>query len=422
MIRMARLCCLFLLLGQISLVFCQSVPLPQSDLQADFDTLCQKLETIHADLYLHQSPEQYRQRKKTIRLAIKDMSPEQFYLMIAPFVASIGDGHTTIDVPIQARSKYMQEGGKTFPLRLRLERGKLLVDFPLILTGEVGENDEITAINGVPSAEIARKLYTLKGADKTSFIHDNTLTRYLSTLLWYVYRWEDDYEFEIKTADATKSIRLPGLTQAEAFPVLQERLSKPIRQFLSEIHPETQRALLTVKNFFDLEGLTAFCDSIFPELRHLQIDDLTVDIRGNSGGSSDAVEKMMTYFSHDAYRIYTRHDLKISPESKVYNRHLHPEIYKQIKDLPEGSTQISYCDTIAGNRDDEKTYKGKLTVLVDESTYSAACTFATLVERSNAGTVSGNTGCDTVSFGNYISGQLPHSGLSYYIAFKKFYE
>lgn len=402
--------------------FGQSEHLTQNNLRADFDTLCRKLETIHADLYVHQSPEEYQAQKAATRQAVKDMTPEEFYLTIAPFVASIGDGHTSIAIPIEGRKAYLNRGGKTLPLRLRVSQGKLFVDFPLTATREAAENDEITVINGVPSADIVRRLYALNGADRIPAIHDNSLTLHLSTLLWLLYHWENNYDMEIKTADTTRTVHLPGITQAEALPVLKTRLGHPVHQFIAEVHPEKHTAHLTIKNFYDLQGLTAFCDSIFPVLRREQITGLTIDIRGNSGGSSRAAEKLISYLSHDAYQTYSRHDLKISRESKAYNRQLHPDLYEQIRDLPEGTTYTQYCDTIPDNRRDGKAYRGQVTVLTDESTYSAACTFATLIGRSKAGRVIGPTGCTPVMFGNFIAGKLPHSGLSYYIAFKKFYE
>lgn len=420
--HVARIFVSLLLSAGIFTAFGQSARLPQSSLLADFDTLCRKLETIHADLYIHQSPEEYLLRKEATRQAVKDMTAEEFYLTIAPFVAGIGDGHTGIAMPTEGRQAYLDRGGKTLPLRLRVSQGKLYVDFPLTETQEIVENDEITAINGVSSADIVRRLYALNGADCTPAIHDASLTLRLFPLLWYLYHWENDYDFEIKTAGSSRTVHLPGITQAETMPVLKARLGHPIRQFTAEIHPKNHTAQLTIKNFYDLQGLTAFCDSIFPVLRREQISGLTIDIRGNSGGSSTAVEKLISYLSHDAYQTYTRHDLKISRESKAYNRQLHPDLYEQIRDLPEGTTYTQYCDTIPDNRRDEKAYRGQITVLTDESTYSAACTFATLVGRTKAGRVIGPTGCNSVMFGNYIAGKLPHSGLSYYIAFKKFYE
>lgn len=422
MITKASLLVLSFIFPLLFPALCQTYPISSKELQADFDTLCHALETIHADLYLHQTPEHYQQKKDSVRQLLKPMKPEDFYLITASFVASVGDGHSIMEMPTANRIEYLNQGGKTLPLRLRLSHGKLWVDFPIIKTEAINEKDEIIAINGIPSSDIVNRLYRLKGAERSDAIKDHGLTNNLSTLLWCIYNWEKDYEFEIKTDEGSKIVRLPGITQAQAFPVLKARLSTPVKQFFYTMEADKKTATLTIKNFFDLNGLTTFCDSVFPLLYKQKISGLTIDIRNNSGGNTQSIEKLMTYLSHNAYRVYARHDLKISQASKMYYKLRHPEEYEEIKDLPEGSIYSRYPDFLPANRNDSTVYTGKLTVLVNENTYSAASTFAAIVECSKAGTVVGQTGCPPVYFGNFITGKLPHSKLIYYISFKKFYD
>lgn len=74
-------------------VFGQRLSLQQQC--ADFDTLCSKLEYIHPDLFLHQAKEEYDARKFQIRTSFTDSaSISEFYLKVAPFMASIKDGHS----------------------------------------------------------------------------------------------------------------------------------------------------------------------------------------------------------------------------------------------------------------------------------------------------------------------------------------
>ena len=95
---------------------------------------------------------------------------------------------------------------------------------------------------------------------------------------------------------------------------------------------------------------------------------------------------------------------------------------REIKNLPDGSLFAIRDSFVEGNRDKADIYKGAVTVLVNESTYSGASTFASTIKKSHAGKVLGETGCPTVYFGNYMSFTLPNSRLEYYISLNKFYE
>lgn len=81
-------------------------------------------------------------------------------------------------------------------------------------------------------------------------------------------------------------------------------------------------------------------------------------------------------YLHDAYTLYIKTDLKISSYSKRYNEQKHPETYEEIKNLPDGSLFAIRDSFVEGNRDKADIYKGSVTVLVNESTYSGASTFA----------------------------------------------
>ncbi|MCF2690801.1 hypothetical protein I6E64_17365, partial [Bacteroides fragilis] len=105
-----------------------------------------------------------------------------------------------------------------------------------------------------------------------------------------------------------------------------------------------------------------------------------------------------------------------------YNKQKHPETYEEIKNLPDGSLFAIQDSSVAGNRDKADIYKGTVTVLVNETTYSGASTFASAIKKSHAGKILGETGCPNVYFGNYMSFTLPNSRLEYYVSLNKFYE
>ncbi|EXY80189.1 peptidase S41 family protein, partial [Bacteroides fragilis str. 3988 T1] len=332
------------------------------------------------------------------------------------------DGHTNFTIPAtQDRIDYLNNGGLTLPLRLKIVENKILVDFPLI-SCSIQENDEIICMNNINSQTILSQLYLLLGAEKGNAIKENQLTSYLSTLLWYKYNWGEKYDFTIKRGKKIWKESLDGISQIDAFPVLKARLGKSLPQFVYTLSPDKQTATLQIMNLYQLPQLKQFCDSVFSVINREHVPNLVIDVRNNKGGSSAGVDMLLSYLSHDAYTLYIKTDLKISSYSKRYNEQKHPETYEEIKNLPDGSLFAIRDSFVEGNRDKADIYKGSVTVLVNESTYSGASTFASAIKKSHAGKVLGETGCPTVYFGNYMSFTLPNSRLEYYISLNKFYE
>ena len=238
-----------------------------------------------------------------------------------------------------------------------------------------------------------------------------------------VSKWESrEYNFTIKRGKKIWKESLDGISQIDAFPVLKARLGKSLPQFVYTLSPDKQTATLQIMNLYQLPQLKQFCDSVFSVINREHVPNLVIDVRNNKGGSSAGVDMLLSYLSHDAYTLYIKTDLKISSYSKRYNEQKHPETYEEIKNLPDGSLFAIRDSFVEGNRDKADIYKGSVTVLVNESTYSGASTFASAIKKSHAGKVLGETGCPTVYFGNYMSFTLPNSRLEYYISLNKFYE
>lgn len=401
----------------------QEALLSRDSLLKDYDLLCSSLEKIHAGLFLYQPEERYRQKKEAIRALIRrDMSVEDFYLLIAPLVASAGDGHTFLSIPVAGLQRYVERGGLVCPLRLKLSDGKLLVDYSYRAGAEVSENEEILSINGVPSSAIVEKLYGLTGAEKGNALKNKVLTPHLSTLIWCMYGWEEGYRFEIRRAEGVQGLFMPGISNADALQALKAHMPARVEPYSFSIAEEEGRATLTVRTFFDRNGLVSFCDSVFPLLEKRKIRKLAIDVRGNGGGASAAVDALMSYIAHDAYRMYPRCELRVSEESKAYHRKLHPELYRCIQDRENGSFYRMESELVPDNRKHAGNFEGEVEVWVDETTYSGASTFAAVVGRSRAGRVIGKTGCPPVYLGNFIIKQLPCSQLSCYIPFTRFYD
>lgn len=392
---------------------------------SDFDDLCSKLESVHPDLYLYQSKKEYENNKMKIKASMTDsIKISDFYFKIAPFIANIKDGHSMMLPPITSDFvSYVKKDGKTMPLRIKAVENVFVVDYPIVMNSGFNEGDTIFSINGVDSKDILKKAYDLWGSEKDNGIKEAAVNTYLSLLFWHIYRWDDSYVFMVKHGNTIEKKHLEGVPQSMAMNVRRERLSKnKPESFSCKFSSDYTQATLIIRNVYNEKALKEFCDSVFKEINYRKIPEIIIDMRNNTGGSSQCVERLISYFPHPEYVLYSKSQIKVSTYSKAYNKERHPEIYSQICNIPDGELFVVKESLIEDNRKEANLYRGKIIVLVNNKTYSGASSFAHVMNKLGIASVEGETGCPTVYFGNFLPFTLPNSKIDYYITFAKFYE
>lgn len=392
---------------------------------SDFDDLCSKLESVHPDLYLYQSKKEYENNKMKIKASMTDsIRISDFYFKIAPFIANIKDGHSMMLPPITSDFvSYVKKDGKTMPLRIKAVKNVFVVDYPIVMNSGFNEGDTIFSINGVDSKDILKKAYDLWGSEKDNGIKEAAVNTYLSLLFWHMYRWDDSYVFMVKHGNTIEKKHLEGVPQSMAMKVRRERLSKnKPESFSCKFSSDYTQATLIIRNVCNEKALKEFCDSVFKEINYRKIPEIIIDMRNNTGGSSQCVERLISYFPHPEYVLYSKSQIKVSTYSKAYNKERHPEIYSQICNIPDGELFVVKESLIEDNRKEANLYRGKIIVLVNNKTYSGASSFAHVMNKLGIASVEGETGCPTVYFGNFLPFTLPNSKIDYYITFAKFYE
>ena len=392
---------------------------------SDFDDLCSKLESVHPDLYLYQSKKEYENNKMKIKASMTDsIKISDFYFKIAPFIANIKDGHSMMLPPITSDFvSYVKKDGKTMPLRIKAVENVFVVDYPIVMNSGFNEGDTIFSINGVDSKDILKKLHDLWGSEKDNGIKEAAVNTYLSLLFWHMYRWDDSYVFMVKHGNTIEKKHLEGVPQSMAMNVRRERLSKnKPESFSCKFSSDYTQATLIIRNVYNEKALKEFCDSVFKEINYRKIPEIIIDMRNNTGGSSQCVERLISYFPHPEYVLYSKSQIKVSTYSKAYNKERHPEIYSQICNIPDGELFVVKESLIEDNRKEANLYRGKIIVLVNNKTYSGASSFAHVMNKLGIASVEGETGCPTVYFGNFLPFTLPNSKIDYYITFAKFYE
>jgi hypothetical protein len=139
--------------------------------------------------------------------------------------------------------------------------------------------------------------------------------------------------------------------------------------------------------------LQAFFDEVFAN----QIGNIVVDLRGNGGGNSRVANEFLKYIRVESYKTW---------DSAVrYGWYLHKN---------KGTT--------IHNQEKPQTFDGNIYVLTDTFTYSSAMDFAMLIGDNRLGMLVGSTsGNRPDGYGDSLHFQLPNSGLTFSVSFKRWY-
>lgn len=138
-----------------------------------------------------------------------------------------------------------------------------------------------------------------------------------------------------------------------------------------------------------VERIAQFIDSISSRKKHL-----IIDLRNNAGGDSKTVTRLFSYIALDTLKLggYTRVNKKGWFESFNYslNRVYDDEVFPEYIEQPgkEGYYYHSDLDNITAP-DTAVNFRGKVYVLTNERSFSAATVFAAMVVRSHRGVTVG---------------------------------
>ncbi len=404
-----------------------------AQLKADLDFMFQTLEAVHPNLYTYTNDSVIKKERENVERRLnRPMTRIEFYGEIAPLVALLKDGHTSVYSPYEEWEQYKKQGGLLFPFALDVQTAYTYIQANYSTDTSITSGTELLAINGKPIKEIAVELTRYISGERQAW-KNQLLSNGFRFWLWSIYRWEGPFEVSIKTSRGLSYIvKVPGITEEDLkIKLNQTNKQKPV-YYAYRYLPEFKTGLIDFRSFSDYNQFKGFLEKTFVQMKADGAENLIIDIRKNGGGNSSLGDLLLTYLTDKPFDQTSQMDVKVSQQIKHYYRQflpwyirwlplqwIHP-FGRKLWRTPEGSIATWKNEPIR-HKTNKLLFTGKIYALIGSNTFSSASMFAATVKDYQIGTLIGEeTGGLPTSYGDIYSFDLPNTRISVGVSHKRF--
>lgn len=402
--------------------------LTPEQLKADMALFRRAIEERHPGVDRYRAPGTFARTADAVTAQLNaPMSVRNFYQLLAPAVDSLDCGHTELQLP-KNYMKYIQKNAKQLPFRFQLNDTGLFARVDYSGDSAVAVKLLIKKINGYAVDSLIRSW----NAHMTSDGYNETmkqfyLGRYFRDEFTAFVGEPDTFLLQIyNPATQTYSYKRGKMrTYAELEKIYKNKYEKrgapkPLQLYFFN----DSAAMLSIRTFQykqirkQKQYYRRYIRRAFREIKKRNITDLTIDLRGNTGGEvplgiflfRQMAQKKFRYI--DSITVKSKKPvsfLKYTDQNCLFNCNLW---------LVRKRGNVLMYD-IGGMTKTHKPvrnpYTGNVTILVDPMTFSNASNFAALVQFEKRGKIKGpetggaSNGCNGASF---ITVTLPNSKLA----------
>lgn len=407
--------------------------IPIEKLQDDFFALYKGLESAHFNLYANRSREDYNALfEQTLEEIDTPLTKHEAGVRFQRFVAYGKVAHARIDYDRSAWNAYQADGGKVFPVYLRIVDGRSYVGEnysgePRLLPGT-----EILSMNGKPMSEWLDLTARNISADTPYIAHS------LLEFLFAMYLWEEagpvnTFVMQIRdVAGKISEIRVEALSRkkmkvysdkaSDAFALdLSTRKARMLDGDIAYLRPGPFYNAEKPETPWDNTEFVRFIDESFIGFLNAGATALVVDLRQNPGGDNSFSDPMVAWFADVPFSFASSFLVRSSKEARASNQ---ARLDAQAG-LTEGASAFfgAHYATVPYGEDFEypipkaqpregKRFEGNICVLIDRHSYSNAVTVAAIVQDYGFGEILGEKTSDmATTYGAMETFSLPNTGL-----------
>lgn len=345
----------------------------------DLDFLADNIKKYNAGL-VRFNP-QFDSSFQKIRAEVKgDLKALENFKLMAKVAALSKEGHMSLgNWTDTIHNGFQQDRYRYLPFLVRIINNEIYIWKVYSEEQEMNDGDKIISINGKASSEILTELRSfmfIDGDIQSNFHH---LMNNGFAWMYYLYL-DQSAQFEIEytapSEDDSRITKMKALTKSAMrknykiqYGINEER-EKELGNEVFYFKADTNQATLKLKTFNRAKlknqkvKAKKFYKTIFTELKTKKTKNLIIDLRGNSGGRIEMASEMLPYIHKIDSLIVYRTSISWKGKTKEF-------------ELPEKS---------------ELAFNGKIYVLVDGLTFSAAASLARYLKEYSGAVIIGEEG------------------------------
>lgn len=388
------------------------------------------LEELHPNIYRYTLKTDFENEYRNVRGQISEtITIKQFYNLLAPIITMVRCGHTFGIASVVDDKKGL------FPLDIKILNSKMFVLRNLSINKELSVGSELLKINGMSTTDLINDLRNKQNADgysvnfKDKIIERDFRWKYASVMIQ-----SDSFEIEYKDYKTTEQrhLTIAALSNDSVAQRLRQ-LNLPNNKPLDfSVDTKSNVAILKLGSFMAKsirkqsgQNLRKTIKRSFKQLDNSQVDNLIIDLRGNTGGKVFATPLLVSYLAdHDfkiAEKIVFRHGYKFSHPEYLNRNKFSDLVNRKLDKKINDSTYEWTLHKITRKtfKVKQNAYNGKVYILTNGMTASAGAEFASILRAHKRGIFVGEeTGGDY----NGVNGfdrtyvRLPNSGIGVLIA------
>lgn len=416
--------------------------LTQAEAVEDVNQLFSTLQRVHPDLLARVSLDDYLELKQQTLDGIsakldKDgtIGIKDFGCLIYYAEAFFQDGHTAVQSNGFAYPEEWNTAGEWFPpFLLGFDNGRFVITAS---TDKSIAGQEIVSVDEAPIQEFLKPILDCCSGE--------TLAFKVSRFAWFQAYWYNLTDLcssaralvvVLRDGKGNENKRTVKTVSFADFQKLdsQKRTTKlqQLRQKGTQVHfLDSDRIAWLVYPAFDYgEDEKKKIGSIFQEIKAKGSQELIIDLRNNMGGISTMGDLIFSYLYDKSLRHCSRIRVKVSsdilsPAFAEYHKSMGDDAFVVVQKKLAGLEGMTITELVPerehGNRPDAF-FAGRIFLLVDNGTYSAAAGFTATFRDYGVGEILGyETGGLPITFGDRYDFRLKNSGIDCSASYKQYF-
>ena len=355
----------------------------------------------------------------------------QLYVETRKLLHKVGCGHTTL-LPSKTFTTRLKDLQKTLPgMQLKVIDSKLFFLKTNSADSSISPGSELISINENPSKKILADVRSMLSTDGDNLSHlDYQLGNNFNTWYYFLYGTSDYYSLVVKTPDGEIETHLLVDKKVSKMPAVQnnripfDTISKYKTLYLLKEKDQPAAALLGI-NSFSVNKQTRFYKTVFNYLNVSKVTNLVIDHRGNGGGNIIAASKLLRHLTSEKFNLKFGSNQRVIEKKYLAHSMMNGMMRKLFSLIPKKRAPGGErYHLIAVTPRSKNHFAGKVFVLTDGGTFSAAAYVAAILKHhANATTIGEETGGGEAGSNGMLQMKytLPETKLRFYFQYYHFH-